>query len=165
MSNSFVSLFIKSFCLMALLLLASCATWSPDYEKPHLSITSIDFNPDAQSGTPRFVIGVEVVNPNRRALALKGMSYALEIEGHRVLSGARPDLPVIQAFSAERFVIEATTDLLGSTRLIAQLLSGQNRHLDYTFKARLDIGRRFPYLRIEEKGQLDLSPTTNNTIN
>lgn len=157
---------VKSVFLMGLLLLlSSCATWSPDYERPHLSVTSIDFAPDTQGGSPRFMIGVEVVNPNRQALALKGMSYALEIEGHRILSGAKPDLPVIEAFSTERFVIEASADLLGSTRLIAQLLSGQNRHLDYIFKARLDIGRRFPFLRIEEKGQLDLSPTTDKTIN
>jgi len=157
---------VKSFFLVVLLfLLSSCATLSPDYETPHLSVTSINMAPNTQGGSPRFLIGLEVVNPNRQALALRGMSYELEIEGHRILSGAKPDLPVIEAFSAERFVIEASADLLGSTRLISQILSGQNRHLDYIFKARLDIGRRFPFLRIEEKGQLDLSPTTGNTIN
>lgn len=166
MRNIFSSHHVKSlFLLVWLLFLSSCATWSPDYETPHISVTSVDFKPDTEGSSPRFLIGLEVVNPNRQALALKGMSYALEIEGHRILTGAKPDLPVIEAFSAERFIIEASADLLGSTRLIAHLLSGQNRQLDYIFMARLDIGRRLPYLRIEEKGQLDLSPTIDNTIN
>lgn len=153
---------IRIFCLLALLSLSGCASWSPSYEKPQVNITSFSFAPESNGLAPRFIIGLQIINPNRNALPLKGMSYSVEVENNRVLSGATPDLPRVPGYGMADFTIEASPDLLGSARLINRLLNSQANKLDYTFKAKLDMGRLVPYLNIEESGQFDLSNTSGN---
>ncbi len=102
--------------------------------------------------TPRFRIGLQVVNPNSRALTLNGMSYSVTIEGNRVLTGARGDLPTVPAYGMADFVIEASPDLFGSARLLGGLLNNPRDDLNYSFKANLDVGRLWPNITIEENG-------------
>ncbi|WP_438969940.1 LEA type 2 family protein [Methylophaga sp.] len=143
--------------LFVFLLLSACASWSPSYEKPQVSITSFTLAPESTGIAPTFLIGLRVVNPNRNTLPLKGMSYAVEIEQQRVLTGAEPDLPQVPGYGTADFTIKASPDLLGSARLINQLLSGQRGSLDYLFKARFDIGRLLPFVTVEEKGSFGLT--------
>lgn len=142
--------------LLMLVILSACASWAPNYEKPQISITSFSLAPDSSGLAPRFLIGLQVINPNRRALPLQGMSYSVEVDDNRVLSGVKPDLPRIKGYSSADILIEARPDLLGSARLLNQLLSGQKKKLDYLFKARFDVGAFLPYVTIEERGEFAL---------
>ncbi|MCL5975352.1 MAG: LEA type 2 family protein [Gammaproteobacteria bacterium] len=155
--------FCKKLLLLVLMALTTaCASWSPSYEKPQVNITSFSFAPESNGLAPRFIIGLQIINPNRNALPLKGMSYSVEVENNRVLSGATPDLPRVPGYGMADFTIEASPDLLGSARLINRLLAGQNQSLEYSFKAKLDMGRLMPYMNIEESGRFNLSNTTQN---
>ncbi len=78
------------------------------------------------------------------------MNYSVEVEGHRLLSGASADMPAVPAYGMAEFHIEASPDLLGSARLFSDLMSGPRDGLNYTFKARLDLGGLWPYVRVEE---------------
>lgn len=138
------------------ILLASCTGVIPGYEKPQVTIMSFTLAPGSTSVAPRFNIGVRVVNPNRIALPLRGMSYSVEIEGNRVLNGAAPDLPTVAAYDSADFVIEAAPDLLGGARLLSGLLSHQKNSLDYTFRARIDAGGLMSYINVEESGSFAL---------
>lgn len=144
------------FCLITMIGMSGCASWSTDYETPQVNITSFSLAPETEGLSPRFVIGLQVINPNRTALPLQGMSYSIEVENHRILSGATADLPRVQGYGMADFTIEASPDLLGSARLINRLLTNQTQSLGYTFKAKLDVGRLLPYLHIEENGQFSL---------
>ncbi|AFI85779.1 LEA type 2 family protein [Methylophaga nitratireducenticrescens] len=145
------------FCLIiAMVSVSGCASWSTDYETPQVNITSFSLAPETKGITPRFIIGLQVINPNRTALALQGMSYSIEVENHRILSGATADLPRVPGYGMADFTIEASPDLLGSVRLINRLLTNQTQSLNYTFKAKLDVGRLLPYLNIEENGRFSL---------
>jgi LEA14-like dessication related protein len=137
--------------------LVACAGLSPNYEKPQVNVTSFALAPDSSGIAPRFNIGLQVINPNRTALPLDGMSYSVEVEGNKILSGAEPNLPRIEGYSSADIVIQASPDLLGSARLLNQLLSGQRNQLNYLFKARLDVGTLMPYINIEEKGSFSLT--------
>lgn len=142
--------------IFMLMMLGACASWSPGYEKPQINVTSFSLAPDSNGIAPRFLIGLQVINSNRSALPLQGMSYSVEVEGNRILSGAEPDLPRVEGYSSADIVIEASPDLLGSARLLNQLMSGQQQTLDYLFKARFDIGSLLPYVSIEERGEFGL---------
>ncbi|MEX1201165.1 MAG: LEA type 2 family protein [Methylophaga sp.] len=139
-----------------LMMLSACASWAPGYEKPQINVTSFSLAPDSNGIAPRFLIGLQVINPNRSALPLQGMSYSVEVEGNRILSGAEPDLPRVEGYSSADIMIEASPDLLGSARLLNQLMSGQQKTLDYLFKARFDVGALLPYVSIEERGEFGL---------
>jgi len=140
-----------------MLFLVACASLSPNYETPQVNVTSFTLAPDSSGLAPRFNIGLQVINPNRTALPLDGMSYSVEVEGNRILSGAEPNLPRIEGYSSADIVIQASPDLFGSARLLNQLLSGQRDELNYLFKARLDVGSLMPYINIEEKGSFGLT--------
>lgn len=145
-----------SIMMMLLVLLSACASWAPGYEKPQINVTSFALAPDSNGLAPRFLIGLQIINPNRQALPLQGMSYSVEVEGNRILSGAEPDLPRVAGYSSADIIIEASPDLLGSARLLNQLLSGQQQTLNYLFKARFDIGSLLPYVTLEERGEFGL---------
>lgn len=145
--------------LLVLLTLTACSALGT-LERPDVNIISVRLAPQTAGSTPRFDIGIQIINPNSRALPLRGMSYALEIEGQRILSGAKPDLPQIPAFGSAEFVIQAIPDLIGSARLIGDLLSRQRDSLAFTFSATLDPGPLMPNIRITESGRFDLDNRT-----
>lgn len=152
-----MTLFKRITVLLLMTFLVACAGLSPNYEKPQVNVTSFALAPDSSGIAPRFNIGLQVINPNRTALPLDGMSYSVEVEGNKILSGAEPNLPRIEGYSSADIVIQASPDLLGSARLLNQLLSGQRNQLNYLFKARLDVGTLMPYINIEEKGSFSLT--------
>lgn len=146
---------IKRLPLLATLLLAGCAGMAPDYETPQVNVTSFNLAPESSAG-PRFNIGLQVVNPNRTELRLEGMSYSIEIEGNRIMSGAQNGLPVVAAYGTADITLQASPNLLGGARLIADLMAGPGDTLDYTFKGKLDAGGLFRQINIEESGSFNL---------
>lgn len=143
-------------CLPILLLLLAGCSGLPGYEQPEVNITSFALAPGSTGLAPRFNIGVQVINPNRMALPLRGMSYGVEIEGNRILSGATPDLPTVPAYDTAEFVIEASPDLIGSARLLSELFARQRSTLAYTFNARIDTGGLLPSINVVEAGSFGL---------
>jgi LEA14-like dessication related protein len=152
-----LALFKRLSIMFLMMFLVACAGLSPNYEKPQVNVTSFMLAPDSAGLSPRFNIGLQVINPNRTALPLIGMNYSVEVEGNRILSGAEPNLPRIEGYSSADIVIQASPDLFGSARLLNQLLSGQQDELNYLFKARLDVGTLMPYINIEEEGRFGLT--------
>ena len=142
--------------LLASLLLSGCAGMMPGYEKPQVNVTSFALAPESAGRAPRFNIGIQVINPNRETLSLRGMSYSLEVEGNRVLSGATADLPEVPSYGMADFVIEASPNLFGSIRLLGDLFAHQRDTLGFSFKARLDAGGMLPYVNVEESGSFSL---------
>lgn len=143
--------------LVLMLTLLACTSLVPNYEQPEVSITSFSLEPNSVGLAPQFNIGLRIISPNRTALPLAGMSYSVEVEGNRIMSGANPDLPRIPGFGSADITIQASTDLFGSVRLLNQLMSGQKQQLDYLFRAKLDVGSLMPYITIEEKGSFGLT--------
>ena len=141
------------------LLLAGCAGMMPGYEKPQVNITSFALAPESSGRAPRFNIGIQVINPNRATLSLRGISYSLEVEGNRVLSGATADLPEVPGYGMADFVIEASPNLFGSIRLLGDLFSRQHDTLGFSFKARIDAGGMMPYVNVKESGSFSLPET------
>ncbi|NDY94337.1 LEA type 2 family protein [Wenzhouxiangella limi] len=149
---------MRALIVAVLLVLTGCASLSPYPDPPTVSVTSFALAPQSTGMTPRFRVGLNVVNPNRRELPLVGMSYSVELEGTRILSGATADLPEVPAYGAADFSVDLSPDLLGSARLLSDLMGRQRDRLSYSFSARLDVGSWLPDIRVEETGSLSLNP-------
>ncbi len=148
-----------SLALLLAVMLVGCASVMPGFEQPQVNITAFALSPESAGSAPRFNIGLQIINPNRSALSFEGMSYSLEIEGNRILSGATRDLPKVPGYGMADFTIQASPNLVGSARLLTDLFSRQRNSLGYTFKARLDTGGLVPFINLEEEGKFDLSNT------
>lgn len=146
------------FLLLALMLLASgCAMLQPGFETPDVRVTSFRILP-SESIAPRFEIGLHVINPNRAALQLEGLSYSVELEGLKVISGVTRDLPVIEGYGSGDVVLQASADLLNSLNLLTDLMSRPRETVGYALNAKLDVGALLPSIRINQTGVIALQP-------
>lgn len=148
-------LFYGIVMLAAGLFLGGCLALSPSFETPTVGLKSFRILP-SEGAAPRFEIGLHVVNPNRSALKLEGIVYSVILDGHKVITGASSDLPVIDAYGEGDVVLTATADLLRSIGLFSTLFKDPQKPFSYDLEAQLDIGRLQPRIKIHEKGEVTL---------
>lgn len=145
---------MKTTIIIAIAALVSGCASLPFYEQPQVTVTTVALSPNTTSfAAPRFDIGLRVVNPNRVTLPLRGIDYSLDIGGSRLVSGMARDLPRVPANGAADFTIEVSPDIAGATRVLNELMSRRGA-LQYTFRARLDVGGFVPDFNVEQRGQL-----------
>lgn len=147
----------KAAALIFLLLtvfITGCATHQPGFEKPVVTITSFDAVP-SQGVLPQFRIGLHIINPNRTALTLKGVSYTIALEGRHIMTGVSNKLPRIEPYGEGDVVLNASVDLFNSIGFLNDLVKNRKReNITYSFKAKLDAGALYPFIRVERKGTL-----------
>lgn len=135
------------------LLLSACASIPSDFEQPGVSVTS--FVPKNSTGiTPQFEIILHITNPNREPLVLQGMSYSIYLDGNKVMSGVSNDLPTIEPYGEAEVTLNATANLLGGFKLLTGLMNEYKEHVEYEFKAKLDVGLFMPRIDVIKKGTL-----------
>ena len=86
--------------LTLILLLSSCATLTPDFEKPELQLTNLSMLP-AQGFEQRFRLTFRVTNPNNISFPVDGMNFKLNLRGVQVATGV----------SDKQFVLAPLSDL------------------------------------------------------
>ncbi|RLB88298.1 MAG: hypothetical protein DRH26_13865 [Deltaproteobacteria bacterium] len=142
--------------------LTGCAGLQTDYETPTVSITSFKSIP-GEGMVPRFEIGLHIVNPNRTALDLKGISYTVNLEGHNLLTGVSNKLPLIEAYGEGDILLAASVDFFSSMGFFADLAKNQNREsFAYSLDAKLDVGTLHPIIRVSKKGDISLFNSPRN---
>lgn len=139
------------------LLLTACATMRPGYEEPSVQLSDFRMLP-ADGLVPRFLIGLRVINPNNSPLDLRGLSYDVEIEGHKLITGVAGQLSRIPAYGESEIELRAGVDMLGGARILSQLLSDSGREtMRYRLRTRLDVGGQLRPLTLEDVGELRLA--------
>ena len=141
------------------LMIAGCATLSPDYETPSVNVSAIRALP-SDNISPRFEIGLHITNPNRTALKLHGIAYSLKLDGYKILTGVANDLPTIDGYGEGDVTLIATTILLSSIRFFTDLMNAQRDIIAYELNAKLDLGGLRPNIHVGEKGEISLSEQT-----
>ncbi len=144
--------------LLSTLMLAACATMSPNYEQPTVSLSSFRALP-SEGMTPAFEIGLRIINPNASPLALAGVVYTISIEGHELVKGVGKDFPVIEGYSQADITLTASANLLAGILFLGDMMHATEESLDYDFKARLDLQGLYPSIRVSESGAFDLNPS------
>ncbi len=143
-------------CVTVAVLLAGCAGLRPGWETPTVTVKSVRAIP-SQGMLPEFEIDLHVVNPNREALRLAGVSYTVTLEGHELIKGVGNNLPVIEGYGEGDITLIASADLFAGVGLIRELVSSQKDTLRYSFEAKLDPGALRPSIRVKDSGEVSLS--------
>ena len=134
---------------------AGCATIDPDYEPPSVTVSSVRAIP-VPDGMPNFEVGLRVLNPNATPLELRGMSFSISLDGHKVIRGVGNQLPVIEPYGAGDFKVTASANILAGIRFISGLANAAGDRVDYELKAKLDVGAFRPAIRIRDAGEISL---------
>jgi LEA14-like dessication related protein len=142
--------------VFATILLAGCAGLRPGWETPTVTVKAVRAIPSG-GVLPEFEIDLHVVNPNREALKLVGVSYTVSLEGHELIQGVGNDLPVIEGYGEGDITLNASADLFAGVGLIRDLMSSGRDTLSYSFEAKLDPGALRPSIRVRDSGEVSLS--------
>ena len=142
--------------ILSFSIFSGCAgLMSSSLESPDVSLSS--FKVLSQQGvSPRFEIGLHIINPNRDPLNLVGIYYTVDIEGYKVLSGVSNNLPTVEPYGEADIYLEAGIDLLSGVRLFSSLINEPRDVFNYAFSAKLDVGRFASKIIIQEKGEFNL---------
>jgi len=155
----FSTVIARLITLMIILLLpVGCATLTPEFDPPKVTVESVKALPSRDMG-PRFEIKLRVVNPNQQALDIAGISYAIEIFDKELVNGVANDVPVIEGYSEETVDLEAGINMFQILRLLAELgqVNASAPSLDYRFTAKIDFNGFIPTQRVEETGSIALN--------
>ena len=141
------------------LLLSACATLSPDYEEPTVTLSSFKAIP-SEGMVPAFEIGLRIINPNSGALNLEGIVYTVSLAGYELVKGVGKDFPVIEGYSQGEVKLTASANLLAGIRFVGDMMQSEGDPggpVEYEFKAKLDLGGLHPSIRLRESGEINLS--------
>lgn len=140
--------------------LVGCAQFYPNFETPTVSVTSFRVLP-GQGALPMFEIGLHVINPNRTELKLEGISYHVDLEGYRVLSGVSNQLPVIEAYGEGDVVLQVQPDLFSTLSLFTDLMNQPREQFKFDLTAYLDVGGFMPKIKVQKEGLISLNGQKN----
>jgi LEA14-like dessication related protein len=132
-------------------LATGCTTLTPALEKPTVNLTSIKLL-STEGFTPKFEIGLRVVNPNAVKLSLKGMSYKVFLNGHDVVQGVAVDLPVVPAHGEAELKLIANVGMIEGMRFVNEMQKNAGAAVAYRVQADLDLGTLYPMMKVEETG-------------
>lgn len=141
--------------LAILLAIGGCATLPSDFREPGVSVLSV--TPRIVNGAaPEFDIVLRVTNPNRKALAIAGLSYTIDLVGNRVIEGVANDLPQIEPYGEAEVKLNASADLFGGLRVLSRLLTSPTDPVDFEFNAEIDVGTFYPMINVNRTGVISL---------
>jgi LEA14-like dessication related protein len=145
--------------LLIPLMLSACASMSPNYEEPVVSLTY--FRP-AESGSG-FDVGLKVLNPNREPLELQGVVYTIRVQGQDVIKGVGKGYAPIEGYGEGDIELSAAPNLIAGIRLLSELMNQASSAeaasaLDFEFEAKLDVGGLYPRIKVQESGSFKLGP-------
>ena len=137
--------------------LLGCSILAPKFEKPRLSLASVQIQEGSGLLQQKLLVGVRVVNPNARELPVKGIDLALEMAGEHVADGVSARSFVVPAHSEAEFDMVVTANLAGLLMKLATHKDMRRDELPYrvTGKVATRIGmlRSIPF---SEAGAISL---------
>jgi LEA14-like dessication related protein len=140
-------------CVAVVLLLAGCATMAPHFERPRLSLSSIEIK-DASLAEQRFRVRMHVQNPNGRALPIRGISYTIELAGEELGRGVTADAFTVPAFGEAEFEMLVTTNLATTFWKVLPRLKDSAHPAEYRLVGKVNTDLAFLHtIPFDEKGQ------------
>jgi len=143
--------------LGALLGLAACSLVTPKFIKPDVSVASIEFA-GGNLLQQKFLVKLNIQNPNDRALPVTGLHVELEVAGDRLASGVSSKPFVVPAHGDTQFDMTVTANAALALLKLNQGRGAPSQAVDYdlTGAASIDL----PFLRdlpFRQHGSFDLS--------
>lgn len=139
---------------VAALVSSGCAS-TLRLEAPKLSVVSLKMQ-SADIFSQRVLVRMRVLNPNARALPIKGITYRIEVNGAELAEGASNTPFEVPALGEAEFDVQLTANLASA---LAQFLArrGSQDAIEYRLVGSVALSsgllRRIPF---DERGSINL---------
>jgi LEA14-like dessication related protein len=138
--------------------LGACASLEEVVSTPAVSLAAVEVEKlDAAGQT--FLLRFDVANPNPFPLPVSRISYGLELDGHRFVSGETDTAFSIPARGEESFAISVEANLLRSAPALIYAVS-ESIDRDVPYRVEGEFGVDLPYARplgFQARGEVRLS--------
>ena len=152
--NKFVS--VISVCF-SLLLFAGCAALNPNLKEPEVKLASMRLLPQESLLQRKIAIDLSIFNPNKQDLSVRSISYNIDIEKVKLLTGASDQVPVLKGMQETPVTLQVSIDVLQALGLIEHFSrNGIGDKVNYNFGAVIDFSAWLPSMHIDRKGALPL---------
>jgi LEA14-like dessication related protein len=144
--------------IAALLLSAGCAGFGSRLEPPKLSVVGVEIV-RGDLFEQRFKARMRVQNPNDRSIAVRGVSYTLQIGGEELGRGLSGSSFTVPALGEAEFDMLVTANLAGTVmRLLERVRSdGLPDSLSYRLRGEVKLSEGFVRtIPFDEKGAVKL---------
>ncbi len=130
--------------VLLLVFLASCSLVAPKFEKPQISVVSVDLK-GGNFLQQNFLVKLNVQNPNDRTLPVTSLHVELNVDGERIASGSSSRAFVVPAHGESQFDMNITANVALALLKLAGRKDQHSDSIEYemTGGASLDL----PFLR------------------
>ncbi len=140
------------FSLVLVLLLAACSGLPFNVQPPRITVADIDIQ-SLGLFEQHFDVNLRVTNPNDFELAIEGLEFELQVNGHPFAKALSKNPAQIPALTSTLMRVDAVTqsiDLLQQFKLVPPetLKAG----IPYRIKGRIKIDKVFTWLPFEQNG-------------
>jgi len=126
------------------LCLAACSLWTPKFNRPNVSVVSIEMR-GGNLLQQDFAVKLHVQNPNDRALPVSGLHLELNVGGEQIASGVSDRAFVVAAFGESDFDMTIKANMALALLRLANKMDQHADSIEYdvTGAASIDL----PFLR------------------
>ncbi len=133
----------RTAALLLLLCLGACTSMS-SLEPPEVQVTSLEMLAPAPGALEqRFAVGLRLVNPNNRAIAVDGLDFELDVNGQRLARGVTNRAFELPRLGEAETSVVVTTSVFDILRQAVQLSERRDEAMDYRLRGRLHLGSGF----------------------
>jgi LEA14-like dessication related protein len=135
-------------------LLSGCA--AVDFERPNVSLASIK-SVGGDLFEQKFLVVLNVQNPNSQALPVKGINLTLNVEGKDVATGVGASAVEIEPFGEEQVSLYLTTNMFKGAGVLLKFFNQGDDMLNYNVSGQLHTSLGFAVkIPFETSGELTL---------
>ncbi len=140
-----------------ILFLTACAAINPVPKHPDVKLAGLRLLPAQGILQRELAVDLNILNPNRQDLSVRGISYSLDIECVKLLSGATDQVPVLRSMQETPVTLVVSADLISIMRLLEHFShNGVGDKVNYNFSAVIDFSAWLPSMHVDRKGALPL---------
>jgi LEA14-like dessication related protein len=152
MSSRDVTLARAGLLALCCMVVCGCAAVVPHLQPPTLTVTAVDFT-GGDLQRQQLHLTLHVVNPNARAIAIRGIDCSFEVEGQPFAQGSTDAAFTLPASGETDFGLNVTANLNSA---LTALAGGFGHHsVDYHLYGRVHLGgglvRTIPF---DQKGRV-----------
>ena len=138
-------------------MLGGCSLFVPKFETPQLSVVNVELQ-KADLWEQRMKVRMRVVNPNDRAIPVKGLTCALEVAGQELAHGVSGASFNVPAHGEAEFDMNMTANMAGAIlRLLGKGSDAVGDEVDYRVTGKISLSegllRSIPF---EDHGRFKL---------
>ena len=151
-----VKQFYHTLLIITALSISGCTSLNQLTEPPHISVVHFKLI-DIKLLEQEYELTLRVQNQNDTPLAIKGLSYTLEINNSKLAQGVSNQPVSIPAFSEKKLKLTMISGTFGIVRQLQSLEQSNQSALNYRISGKLSLDNQLIPLYFEKTGSLDLN--------